>query len=118
MKRSLFGAIFLAGSLSLFGRTWTSADGSKEMVGELKSFDADSNQVTLLVEEQEVVFSLEKLSEADQAFVREQENEGEERDMGKLLSQASLHKVVEGKYETANWEQEAEYYLLYFSASW
>lgn len=116
MKLKMGLALLMSGVLSLSARTWTSVDGSKELEGELKSFDAESGKVTIQVDGAEVVFDLDKLSEEDQMFLKK-DAEGE-LNITELLGKATLHQVIDGKMKEVSFEAEPEYYLLYFSASW
>lgn len=116
MKLKMAVAFLVSGVLSLSARTWTSADGEKELEGELQSFDEGTGKVTIKVEGSEVVFDLDKLSDKDQSFV--QKNGESEVNITELLKDATLHQVVEGKVQEVEFSAEPEYYLLYFSASW
>ena len=109
--------MFLAGSLSLGAKTWTSADGKMVLEGELKSFDAESNQVTLEVEGNEVEFELDKLSSDDQVFVKKSAA-GEEEGISEMLAKSTLYQMKDGELKKISFEAKPKYFLLYFSASW
>lgn len=110
--------LMLAGAVSLSARTWTSADDSRQLEGEFQSFDAEKNEVVIGVEGQTVTFALDKLSKADQEFVKKQGEESEEVDVAAIFSNAKMHHLVDGKYEEMKFEGKPDYYLIYFSASW
>lgn len=118
----IFAACLLAGILSASGRTWTSADDSKVIEGDFKGFDSEKKQVSIEVEGQVVTFDLDKLSEADQGFVKsqvEEEAKAEKKvNVRELVMKAPLHQIVDGKFVKTEFEAEPEYYLFYFSASW
>ena len=61
-------ALFTSASAEM--RTWTSADGGKTFVGELKSYDAASGVVMVVVSGKEIRFAVEKLSAADIDFLK------------------------------------------------
>jgi hypothetical protein len=53
-------------------RTWTSADGAKTFEGELTTYDPDTGSVTVtLADGKEMMFSQDKLSATDIAFLKE-----------------------------------------------
>ena len=58
-------------------RTWTSADGSRTFEGELKSYDAETGKVTVVMKNgRSLTFSEDKLSKDDIAFVKSQGGSG------------------------------------------
>ena len=85
--------------LGVQARTWTSADGSKTFEGELQSYDAASGKVSVtLPNGRQMIFSQDKLSEEDVAWLKKNANrtseikelpdelpdpDGEEADMSK-----------------------------------
>lgn len=97
-------------------RTWISPNGETELEGDFKSFDKNTNQVTIVVDREVVKFDLSKLSEKDQAFVKRQGEK--ELNVRELLQKATLHQVVDGEMKEVKFEAEPEYYLFYFTASW
>ncbi len=97
---------------SLLARTWTSSDGSKEIEGDFKSFDAETNQVTIVVEDQEVEFNLEKLSEDDRSFVQKHTH-ADEVSITQLLSQATIHQIVGDELKEVSLDIQPDYFLLY-----
>ena len=118
MKMKLFGSVFLAGCLSLGARTWTSADGGMALEGNFKSFDAESNQVVLEVEGNEVKFELTKLSAEDQSFVKKKAAGEQEAGISELLAKSTLYQMQDGELKKVTVGEKPKYYLLYFSASW
>ena len=118
MKFKILVCMLLAGSLSLGAKTWTSADGKMVLEGELKSFDAESNQVTLEVEGNEVKFELGKLSSDDQTFVKKNASGEEEVGISEMLAKSTLYQMKDGELKKVDFEAKPKYFLLYFSASW
>lgn len=118
MKKTLIVSVFFAGMMSLAGRTWTSADGAKELEGAFKSFDVAKGVVVIEVEGQEVKFDLGKLSQADQDYVKKQGTAAKEVEIAALLKGAKIHRLQEGKFKESKFEGDPDYYLFYFSASW
>lgn len=118
MKKTLYLGLFLVGTLSLLGRTWTSSDGAKELEGEFKSYDSEKEEVTIEVAGEEVQFDLNKLSQGDQDFVKAKGSSPKEVDIAALLTKATMHRLAEGKFQEMKFEAEPDYYLFYFSASW
>ena len=130
MKAKLLFSAALMGALG-FGviqaRTWTSADGEKTFDGEFKSYDADAEMVTVANRGRSLVFELSKLSEADQAFVKEQKTDGGASDdaaieefaetkMGKALREMKI--LEDSKFTEHQFAKPPEYFILYYSASW
>ncbi len=78
LKLTSLASVVAALVLSLpaaHARTWTSADGTKTFEGELLSYDEAAGAVGVtLPNGQELVFSQDKLSEADIAFLKEKGN--------------------------------------------
>ena len=68
-----FAAAILAITLftGLHARTWTSSDGSKTFEGELKSYDASTGIVEVVVRGSDLSFTQDKLSEDDIAWLKE-----------------------------------------------
>ena len=110
------------------GRSWTSADGSKTFEGEFESYDEDANKVTVNKGGRSMTFSLSILSDADQAWVKEQPSvqdkaaEAEQQeafansDLGKSLKKMQ---IVDGKrFAKYEYESPPKYFILYYSASW
>jgi len=81
MKQSRYSRLCLALYLAAFGfflmpvseaRTWTSADGSRTFEGDLISYDASSQTVTVkLANGRSLSFTQDKLSDGDIAFLKE-----------------------------------------------
>ena len=114
------------GSGALSARTWTSADGTKTFVGDFKSYDDAAAQVTVTMQNGRTMsFSLDKLSEDDQAWVKEQPAAGgnagdltefNESDLGKALKDLKI--LEERRFVKHAYETPPQYFILYFSASW
>ncbi|MDQ8188658.1 hypothetical protein [Roseibacillus persicicus] len=117
MKKKIV-MLMLAGAVSLSARTWTSADDSKQLEGEFQSFDAEKDEVAIEVDGKTVTFALDKLSKADQEFVKKQGEDSKEVDVAELFAKAKTHHLVDGKFEEMQFEGKPDYYLIYFSASW
>lgn len=123
-------ALALAGSAQ--ARTWTSADGKSTFEGELVS--STGSEVTVMRSNKNLTFTLDKLSEADQAYVREEAEKAaasaaakaeadklKEAKIPKALSRKLVKLDAEGKkYADFNLEDGIipKYYIVYFSASW
>ena len=131
MKPSrILRTLITLGALSLLpatlnARTWTSSsDTSKTFNGDLKSYDSETKQVTIIHSNgRPVTLPLDKLSTDDQTFI--QENAPKENNLASLQDQTvgkaiekKLSQLQNGKVKKAELEFAPEYYLLYFSASW
>ena len=109
------------GSGALSARTWTSADGNKTFVGDFKSYDDAAAQLTVTMSNGRTMsFSLDKLSEDDQTWVKEQPAAGDaefnDSDLGKALKDL---KILDGRrFGEHAYEAPPQYFILYFSASW
>ncbi len=125
--------IFLKGIATLLtlgsladARTWTNSDGTLEFEGEIQSYNPKSQEVTILVEDQTVVFSQDKLSAKDQEFLKNwtpptpepEQPQAEEDLIPRLLKNDVLSVLKENSFQAAQLEKSPQYYLLYFSASW
>ena len=130
MKKTLiaFAAIALMATNG-FGeaRTWTSADGSKTFEGSLRSYNATSGDVTVLMSNgRALTFPQTMLSEADIAFLKEREAKKNEAaapaepttKLGKMMAKAKLHKLDGKRFKSAELTKSPEYFILYYSASW
>ena len=109
------------GSGLLSGRTWTSADGGKTFEGEFQSFDADTNKVTVTKNGRPMTFSIDIISENDQAWVKQQPSKQEiadfeESELGKSLTKAKI--MEDNQYVDFSYEKPPKYFLLYYTASW
>lgn len=63
---------------ALQARTWTSADGGKTFVGDLLAYDLESGEVTVEMKNgSKLVFTEDKLSEGDLAFLEKNGNKAE-----------------------------------------
>lgn len=128
----LYTGLLLASVLAVSARTWTSSDGERTFEGELQEFDKSSGKVTVEVSGRTIAFQVDKLSEADAAYLAEWEPpvvetkadassieetlEGQK--VGKVLTKRVLSKLDGEKFKSATLEKAPKYYLLYFSASW
>ena len=110
-------------------RTWTSADGAKTFEGELKSYDADSGIVTVLVSGRPVTFPKDKLSPADITFVEGSASSSDSASsasssdaassvMSEKMSKVKLHRLDGKRFKKAELTKSPEFYILYYSASW
>jgi len=123
------GLCALLGTGLLPARTWTSADGTKTFVGDFKSYDSDGDKVTVTMRNgRSMTFSIDKLSESDQEWVKEQPSEQDlaaateareafgDSDLGKALKDLQ---ILDGRrFKDHSYENPPEYFILYFTASW
>lgn len=130
----------MAGTPAL-ARTWTSADGTKTFEGEFRSFDAATGKVSVnLPNGTTTVFTADKLSAADQQWLKEQPapsaaigsgpaTGGGAAAAGDVAGQLAAQKIgsklaktlvkLSGRsYKRYQLEKAPEYYIAYFSASW
>lgn len=131
MKKTI--QLLIAASListgALQARIWTSSDGAKTFNGDLKSYDEATGKVTVYKGLKQVSFDAAMLSEADQKWLKE--NKPEEKavssststaDAGKigkkLQVEGVLSKLEDGKFVDYSMDNPAEYYVVYYSASW
>ena len=126
------GSMVLAMTSTALARTWTSADGQNTFEGDLVSSTA--TEVTVKRSNKNITFTLDKLSEADQAYVREEAEKAaamaeakaeadklKEAKIPKALARKLVKLDAEGKkYSDFNLEDGIipKYYIVYFSASW
>jgi len=110
---------------ALQARTWTSSDGSRTFEGTLRSYNSSTGEVTVLINGRAVDFPESKLSEADIAFLKEQDQEKansstmeEESVVEAVVKKAKLHRLDGKRFRRAELEKTPEYYIFYFSASW
>jgi len=128
MKKKIFVALLLSLQLAWADqRNWTSADGSKSFKGEVVSFDPASGKVTVKTSKRQMTFKQDKLSDEDQAYLKNwyaKSQKGDPADalakqkVGQLVSNNVLTKLEGKRMKKTNLEKAPEYYLLYFSASW
>ena len=122
-------AIALSGAIAstVSARTWTSADGSKSFEGEIRSYDASTKTVSVLISGRVLAFQEEKLSDADATFLKEWEtaqNAPKPEEVlassvvGKKVLDAKLHRLEGNRFKRAEVAKTPEYYILYYSASW
>ena len=119
-------ALFALLGTSAYSRTWTSSDGAKTFEGELKSYDADSGVVTVLVNGRPLTFPKDKLSASDIAFVEESaassdsasSSEAASSVMSEKMSKVKLHLLDGKRFKKAELTKSPEFYVLYYSASW
>lgn len=124
----IYALIGLLASLgSTHARTWTSADGTKTFEGTLKSYDAETQSVTVLINGNAMTFSTDKLSQEDITFLEEQKDaepeaapaeKASESVIGAKVAGAKLHRLNGKRFKKAELEKAPEFYLLYYSASW
>ncbi len=121
-------------SLPAQARTWTSADGLKTFEGEYKSFNQETNEVTVIRKYKKLKFSMDVLSQADHDWVNVKVEEisaevaaantptVEEQllaqAVGAKLNEKTLVRLDGKRFKKAQIEKVPEYYLLYFTASW
>lgn len=124
--------IFLMAILSLLAgagqaRTWTSADGNRTFEGELKSYDADTGTVTVIVNGMPLEFPQDKLSAADVEFLKNSAGTvpstvsataPASSVMSEKMAKVKLSRLDGKRYRRAELEKAPEYYVLYYSASW
>lgn len=110
-------------------RTWTSSDGERTFEGEFKSYDAETEMVSVTKRGRTLSFELSKLSETDQAFAKEQaessagnaadeaamEEFGETK-MGKALAKMEI--LEDSKFVEHQFAKPPEYFIFYYTASW
>lgn len=125
--RNLWASLLLASIITSPARTWTSSDGSKTFEGDLKSYDAESGKVSVLVKGRPMEFTQDKLSADDLTFLSEWAAEANKPDLektlegqkiGSVLTDRVMSKLDGNKFKKASLDKAPEYYLLYFSASW
>jgi hypothetical protein len=132
MKTKTLLAVGLCASLgagALSARTWTSSDGTKTFEADFKTFDQEATKVNVIMKNGRTMsFGLDKLSEDDREWIKEQPTEQdkaaeaealrefEDSELGKALKDL---KILEGRrFKKHQFEALPEYYILYFSASW
>lgn len=117
--------LLLAGSC--FARTWKSADGSKTFEGTLRSYDAESGSVTVVVNGRPMTFPQDKLSAEDIAFLKEEEAKMSqvdpeealaETEVGAKMLRAKLHQLDGKRYKRTKLDRAPDFYFFYYSASW
>tara|TARA_R110002096_G_scaffold173997_13_gene349654 strand:+ start:493 stop:888 length:396 start_codon:yes stop_codon:yes gene_type:complete len=131
MKISFLIATLLAmWSAGLHARTWTSADGTKTFEAELRSYHVASGTVAVVTDKGVLMkFPASKLSEADNAYLKEQNalKPAPSEDPAEMLSsqavgeevlKAKLHRLEGKRFRRAEIDKAPEYYILYYSASW
>jgi thiol-disulfide isomerase/thioredoxin len=127
MRSSLLSIALVAFlGTSAYSRTWTSSDGAKTFEGELKSYDADSGIVTVLVNGRPVTFPKDKLSAADITFIEESApspdsasaSDAASSVMSEKMSKVKLHLLDGKRFKKAELTKSPEFYVLYYSASW
>ena len=124
MKPISLLTLLAVSSLSIEGRDWTSADGSRTFSGEVTSYDKATQTVKVTVDGQEVSFTSDKLSEQDRKYLStwtpaaEPAAEPVHQNVAQLLAVDKLQRLNEDKFVEASLEKEPKYFLLYYSASW
>lgn len=133
MKKTFYTGMALSCLLltSLSARTWTNADGTNTFSGDFKGFDAETEVVSVVKSGRTLSFTLDKLSEADQTWVKAAAKEAaeaaakaantkklSEQEVGSKLTSKVLSRLNGKRFARADIEKSPEYYILYFSASW
>lgn len=129
MKQILLSLLIFSGLFALgpvYGRTWTSSDGSKTFSGDFKHYDEASGKVKVLRGFREVSFDISVLSDADQTWVKEKKAEvkskpaaaEDETNIGTEFKEGILSKLDGKRFAKYDLDVLPEYYVLYFSASW
>lgn len=116
----------LLGTGSLVARTWTSSDGKRTFEGELKTYDTEKGHVTVTLKNgQDLSFTLDKLSKADQTFLANAAPATPVapakpvlRIADNLAKEGVVMKLKGKDYVAHKLTKSPEFYLLYFSASW
>jgi hypothetical protein len=113
----------LAGGVQ--ARTWTSSDGAKTFEGTLRSYNAETGQVTVVVNGRPLSFDKDKLSADDIKFLEEEAaapvdlaEEASKTVVGAQIVKAKLNRLDGERYKKAELAKVPEYYILYYSASW
>ncbi|MDF2377749.1 MAG: hypothetical protein P1U81_16045 [Verrucomicrobiales bacterium] len=113
----------LAGGVQ--ARTWTSSDGAKTFEGTLRSYNAETGQVTVVVNGRPLSFEKDKLSADDIKFLEEEAatpvdlaEEASKTVVGAQMVKAKLNRLDGERYKKAELAKAPEYYILYYSASW
>lgn len=107
----------------LWARTWTSADGARTFEGELRSYDAETGRVTVIINGAPLTIRQDKLSEADITFLKEEsdssaKDSAQDSVVGAKVAKAKLQ-VLDGKrYRKAELTKSPDYFVFYYSASW
>lgn len=132
MKKLILGAaIFVALVGVLEARTWKSADGSRTFEGELRSFDKNSGEVSVVVNGRLLKFNQSVLSTEDQEFLKSNNPSSSggsdtaaiaeklsASKVGAQVAKAKLERLDGKRFKKAEMEKAPEYYILYYSASW
>lgn len=110
------------------GRTWTSADGSKTFEGDFESYDAAANKVTVTKAGRPMTFSLDIVSDDDQAWVKQQPSQQaleaaaeamtafNDSELGKTLKK--MVRLEGNSFKKHEYERAPKYFILYYSGSW
>ena len=115
----------------LEARTWTSSDGTKTFQGELRSFNASTGEVRVVINGKLITFQQSVLSKEDQEFLKnasksassgsnsaEVAEELKGQKVGKQVMDGRPHRIDGKRFKKAELTKAPEYYILYFSASW
>lgn len=120
---SAIAALILVSSAE--ARTWTSSDGAKSFEGTLRSYNAETGIVTVVVNGRPLSFEKTMLSADDISFLEEEAVEAvnpaeaaAETVVGAQVVKARLNRLEGDRYKKAELDKAPEYYILYYSASW
>ncbi len=127
MKKSIListlAALILISSAQ--ARMWTSSDGAKTFEGTLRSYNAETGMVTVVVNGRPLSFEKAMLSAADIKFLEEDATvkvdpaeAAAETVVGAQVVKAKLNRLDGDRYKKAELDKAPEYYILYYSASW
>ena len=126
-------AILSLGTMT--ARTWTSADGTKTFKGELKSYNEETGVVKVVKGFREISFTVDKLSKADQEWLKTQTSKGkaeaeakkkaeeaasklDDQKIGSKIKEGVLSKLEGDAFVDYKMSTAPEYYVVYYSGSW
>jgi len=130
MKTSPFLTVlgtFLVFASASQARTWTSAKGDKTFQAEYVS--STSRSVTVIMKGDKKSFSINKLSAADQAWIKKEQQRDaapykkvvyrsiRDQKIGRMLLHQTF-RVSGSRFVTAKINKTPSYYYLYYAASW
>ncbi len=134
MKHRLTSLLLAAGICAVSpadARTWTSADGASTFAGKFVEYDEAAAKVTITKGFRDITFGIDKLSEADREWLKEQQAKAKDAEaasasakqfaaqkIGAKLREGVLSKLDDGKFADYTMTTAPEYYVVYYSASW